>query len=703
MFNQEQLAAIAAAMSVLQHNLQSNNQTPITSNGYHQNNNNHLQTNNQHPLHNANLSNNNNNTILQGDQLNLTDDVDFLPAIARNSLSSPLSSQLHHVKQQQQLQQQHPSQRVMFQQQQQQPSHQDALGQHLFSSPPKQLQDPQLATLLNQFQHHTQFEHQNNPDLNSPTSPPKQPNQLNNNSLADNASALIAALAADSKADLASTLSRASIEEQVHQFRGQFDTMDFLSATGTSAADLVGSANNNFTNNLNNNHNTSNLHLDHNNQPTSLSSQIQAQEQALVNQLLRTHLNDNLNENKHMNTNQHYQQQQNNLLVNQYQSQHQQQYQQRQDLNLVENSVVSSLNNNIITTNNNHSNHKHHQLDLQNHQQAMHTTQQSLQQQPPLQQQQQQQQHLSSMLTQQLPVTNKSSSKPVSYSAIVAKAAGLNSNQNGISNNHNSTSNTNHVLGTGMTSNSNHIMNSNNNLRNLNGHTNTVNNNIGTNHNLVANSQPFTTSNYIGILSDTNNHNNVLNNLSNSSNNMNSLTSTINNINPLTHLSHNNTNNNIMPHHGSATNLLGFMGLYVGNLSPDLTKEQLEKMFSKYGEPVKAHRLIRSPVAFIKYENTESPRLAIDDLYGVLLPELTLNPDQPLKLHFDRNDAQLKANYRPTELPPDADNGECYGWRTTVCRRGKSCPKKHIPINRGIDFQMWMIKSSPPVTATTLN
>ena len=150
--------------------------------------------------------------------------------------------------------------------------------------------------------------------------------------------------------------------------------------------------------------------------------------------------------------------------------------------------------------------------------------------------------------------------------------------------------------------------------------------------------------------------------------------------------------------HGSATNLLGFMGLYVGNLSPDLTKEQLEKIFSKYGEPVKAHRLIRSPVAFIKYENTESPRAAIDDLYGKLLPELTLNQDQPLKLHFDRNDAQLKADYRPTELPKE-DNGECYGWRTTVCRRGKSCPKKHITINRGIDFQMWMIKSTPTSTS----
>lgn len=139
----------------------------------------------------------------------------------------------------------------------------------------------------------------------------------------------------------------------------------------------------------------------------------------------------------------------------------------------------------------------------------------------------------------------------------------------------------------------------------------------------------------------------------------------------------------------------------MGNLSPDLTKEQLEKLFSKYGEPVKAHRLIRSPVAFIKYENTESPRAAIDDLYGLLLPELTLNQDQPLKLHFDRNDAQLKANYRPIELPPNADNGECYGWRTTVCRRGKICPKKHIPINRGIDFQMWMIKSAPPSSSSS--
>jgi len=155
-----------------------------------------------------------------------------------------------------------------------------------------------------------------------------------------------------------------------------------------------------------------------------------------------------------------------------------------------------------------------------------------------------------------------------------------------------------------------------------------------------------------------------------------------------------------VPPHGRATNLLGFMGLYVGNLSPDLTKEQLEKIFSKYGEPVKAHRLIRSPVAFIKYDNTESPRAAIDDLYGLLLPDLTLNQDQPLKLHFDRNDTQLKANYRPTYLPKE-DNGECYGWRTTVCRLGRSCPKKHIPINRGIDFQMWMVKSNNTSTSAS--
>lgn len=242
--------------------------------------------------------------------------------------------------------------------------------------------------------------------------------------------------------------------------------------------------------------------------------------------------------------------------------------------------------------------------------------------------------------TQQKVLSNKTITKPVSYSAVVAKPVGMTNNNifasNGASNGYNIP-------------------------------------------NTISNSSTVACNNNFGAYSDDSNHS----------------------TSPAQQLFHHSShplssslsNNQMLSNHGSATNLLGFMGLYVGNLSPDLTKEQLEKIFSKYGEPVKAHRLVRSPVAFIKYENTESPRAAIDDLYGLLLPELTLNQDQPLKLHFDRNDAQLKANYRPTELPPEADNGECYGWRTTVCRRGKNCTKKHIPINRGIDFQMWMIKS----------
>ncbi|RWS29738.1 tetratricopeptide repeat protein 31-like protein [Leptotrombidium deliense] len=143
------------------------------------------------------------------------------------------------------------------------------------------------------------------------------------------------------------------------------------------------------------------------------------------------------------------------------------------------------------------------------------------------------------------------------------------------------------------------------------------------------------------------------------------------------------------------TNLMGYKGLWVGNVSLQCNKEKLAGLVKKYGNP-SIHWLqktTKSCCIFVKFDNEESPTRLIQDLHGKLLPDIAQDPTRPLKFHFDCNQQQLVEKFPKNRLPRTYANGECYFWRTTGC--SSKCGKRHVPINAGIDLQQWMNKGKP--------
>ena len=138
------------------------------------------------------------------------------------------------------------------------------------------------------------------------------------------------------------------------------------------------------------------------------------------------------------------------------------------------------------------------------------------------------------------------------------------------------------------------------------------------------------------------------------------------------------------------TNLIGYKGLWLGNISSNCSRERLISIFRKYGDPI-VHQLKKSPCVFIKYNNEKSPTDAIQDLHGKIIVDIVHNKNDPLRLHFECNRRQQEENFPKNKMARNFKNGECYFWRTIGCPQGKNCPKIHVPINEKIDFQMWML------------
>jgi tetratricopeptide (TPR) repeat protein len=141
------------------------------------------------------------------------------------------------------------------------------------------------------------------------------------------------------------------------------------------------------------------------------------------------------------------------------------------------------------------------------------------------------------------------------------------------------------------------------------------------------------------------------------------------------------------------TNLIGYKGLWLGNISSNCSRERLISIFRKYGDPI-VHQLKKSPCVFIKYNNEKSPTDAIQDLHGKIIVDIVHNKNDPLRLHFECNRRQQEENFPKNKMARNFKNGECYFWRTVSCSQGKNCPKIHVPINEKIDFQMWMLNDS---------
>lgn len=141
------------------------------------------------------------------------------------------------------------------------------------------------------------------------------------------------------------------------------------------------------------------------------------------------------------------------------------------------------------------------------------------------------------------------------------------------------------------------------------------------------------------------------------------------------------------------TNLIGYKGLWLGNISSNCSRERLISIFRKYGDPI-VHQLKKSPCVFIKYNNEKSPTDAIQDLHGKIIVDIVHNKNDPLRLHFECNRRQQEENFPKNKMARNFKNGECYFWRTVGCPHGPTCTKIHVPINEKIDFQMWMLNDS---------
>lgn len=137
------------------------------------------------------------------------------------------------------------------------------------------------------------------------------------------------------------------------------------------------------------------------------------------------------------------------------------------------------------------------------------------------------------------------------------------------------------------------------------------------------------------------------------------------------------------------TNLLGYRGVYVGHIDPNANIEDIRRIFSKYG--MITHLTFRPEkfCAFVSYNNTKSPREAIQFLNDKDVPCLNVE-GKTLKLNFHvAFDQDSRLDILFGEKQRRTINNECYEWRTTGCNE-EQCEFRHLKLCRGIDYQSWM-------------
>jgi len=148
-----------------------------------------------------------------------------------------------------------------------------------------------------------------------------------------------------------------------------------------------------------------------------------------------------------------------------------------------------------------------------------------------------------------------------------------------------------------------------------------------------------------------------------------------------------NTNNSKRP-----TNIWGYNGLRVGNVSSSCPKSTLLSMFSKFGRVKLVDRITNKNVEnqiWVFYDNPNSPVEAIAKYQACVIPGVSLNDSTPLKFYFAATDDQKDLKFSRPKQPQD-NRGECYYWRTTNCFSRDACSLRHIPACKNIDAQVWM-------------
>ncbi|RWS29355.1 39S ribosomal protein L23-like protein [Leptotrombidium deliense] len=156
-----------------------------------------------------------------------------------------------------------------------------------------------------------------------------------------------------------------------------------------------------------------------------------------------------------------------------------------------------------------------------------------------------------------------------------------------------------------------------------------------------------------------------------------------------------NTNANVISN--VPTNLWGYNGLRVANVSNSCSKSTLLSLFSKHGNVKLIERINNKIVEnnlWVYYDNPTSPVEAIIRLQGAVIEGISVNGSQPLQLYFAPTNDQKDLKFSRPKQPPDS-KGECYYWRTTNCFSRNNCDLLHIPANKNIDAQIWMKMKEP--------
>ena len=151
------------------------------------------------------------------------------------------------------------------------------------------------------------------------------------------------------------------------------------------------------------------------------------------------------------------------------------------------------------------------------------------------------------------------------------------------------------------------------------------------------------------------------------------------------------------------TNLMGYKGLWVCNISPNTSYITLKNVFRKYGNFTGIQTFERkatngSNIVFVHYDNSQSPTEAIAELFGIYRKDICFDEDTLLKLRYTPSMEQTKNGDLPSMEKARRiveKSGECFNWRlSTGCHKGERCAFKHIPINKAVDSQPWVRRNS---------
>lgn len=151
----------------------------------------------------------------------------------------------------------------------------------------------------------------------------------------------------------------------------------------------------------------------------------------------------------------------------------------------------------------------------------------------------------------------------------------------------------------------------------------------------------------------------------------------------------------------------GLTSLWVGNVLPDVSQEDLVRMFSKYGKLQSVKCLPDKFCAFVNFTSKECAGKAMEALQGVdcggqkLLIKF---PDNPLTSGVTNGTEKIvaktttkaapiaavaNANALGNKISGPVNGNECYFWRTTGCQFANSCRYRHVPDHKGVDKKPW--------------